>query len=83
MTDKKRWEVGTEVIVVASDINHEDKRKIHLRYVGEGELLDVDSNKRVSFNTRLFPNVFEGMCISLGLIHNITVCESYEVIEVL
>lgn len=83
MLSKQKWEVGTEVIVAASDINHDDKRRIHLKYKGNGILQDIDSGKEVSFNDFLFPNVFEGMCLSLGLTHNIAVCESYEVLEII
>lgn len=83
MVDTRKWEIGDEIIVAASSINHEDKREITLKYLGEGILEDVNNGNRVWFNNTLFPTVFEGMCLSLGLVLNRAVCESYEVLKVL
>lgn len=83
MINVENWEVGKKVVVSASDINHDDKREITLEYLGDGYLEDVTNGNRVWFDNTLFPNVFEGMCISLGLVHNIAVCETYEVVTVL
>lgn len=83
MIAKEKWEVGKQVIVVASDINHIDKTEIPLKYVGDGYLEDMRNGHRVWFNVRLFPNVFEGMCLSLGLVYNMAVIESYEVVKIL
>ena len=81
--NSEKWEVGKEIIVAASDINHNDKREITLRYLGKGYLEDTRNGNKVWFNDVLFPNVFEGMCLSLGLTHNMSVCETYEVIKIL
>lgn len=75
------WKVGSRIGVRASSINHEDDREIMLEYKGNG-LLEDDLGRQVSFNTRFYPKLFEGMYISLGLTHNPKVCESYEVSRV-
>ena len=83
MERDKKWEVGQEIIVKASDVNHVDDREIRLKYLGEGYLEDTSNGNKVWFNDNLFPTVFEGMCISLGLTMNVAVSESYEVTEIL
>jgi hypothetical protein len=83
MVDTQKWQIGTEVVVAASQINHEDDREITLKYIGDGYLEDVRNGNKVWFNDVLFPNVFEGMCLSLGLVHNMSVCETYEVLRIL
>lgn len=79
----ENWEVGKRIVVAASDVNHKDKREIILEYIGNGYLKDVSNNNKVWFNGSLFPKVFVGMCLSLGLALNMHVCETYEVIKIL
>ena len=74
---------GRRIVVSASEINHDDDREITLEYDGNGYFHDVDNGNQVGFNTTLFPNVYEGMCISLGLVYNTSVCETYKVVRVL
>ena len=83
MVHDKKWSKGLKVRVVASDINHSDKREVELEYIGEGYLRDTSNGNEVWFNDQLFPNVYEGMCLSLGLTRNIKVCETYEVVSIL
>lgn len=83
MIDTHKWVVGDVIVVMASSINHEDKREITLEYLGDGILEDTSNGNRVWFNSTLFPTVFKGMCLSLGLTLNRAVCESYEVLRVL
>ena len=83
MINPDRWDEGKRIIVSASIINHEDGREITLEYKGNGYLEDISNGNMVGFNETLFPNVYEGMCISLGLVHNISVCETYRVVKVI
>lgn len=83
MINPENWSVGKQVVVAASNINHEDDREIILEYLGHGFLQDVSNGNKVSFSEVLFPHVYEGMCLSLGLVHNISVCETYKVLRVL
>ena len=82
MINPESWNVGKQIIVSASSINHEDDREITLEYLGRGFLQDTSNGNTVSFNETLFPNVYEGMCLSLGLVHNISVCETYKVLRI-